>query len=629
MCGLAGWFGSGVSPDAGHALAQRMLDQIAHRGPDGRGVACLPDATGFLGHVRLAIIDPEGGQQPMWSADERCAITFNGEIYNYQSLRDELVRDGAALRTHSDTEVVLELLRREGASALGKLRGMFALAFWNGDSGVGLLARDALGIKPLFLRRDSQCLWFASEAKAFFAIPGWRPELDAAQLHLLLNMRYPAGGSGLLRGVSQLAPGTYLEWTSGRQHVRQFDVQTPCPVAATDLHDAIFDAVRAHLVADVPVACYLSGGLDSGIITHAAAKLAEQRITSFTMNVGDDPAELANARETARWLGIDHFAGDLAPVGTEILDWLLWHLEVPKINALQSAAVAQLAAGQSKVCLSGLGGDELFLGYRAHAHLARWSQAGRLLGPLARPVGRIAAGLLARHHGGFGEAGRAASMLAHARQPAYAYGLLRNVWDGSLPRESIYGPRMLDQPLPDAQAWIAERWPEELDPVAAMATFEWRNKMVDDLLWQEDRVSMGVGLEVRVPFVDSWLVAAAGWPPQDRPGRKNRLRAAFANTLPAHLLNRPKSGFQLDIAANLDHLFGPILADWLSPERVHRHGLFNPSFVTRLLALERRRAHRWHFFMLLLMALSHRWLELFEQAAAPPRHAPPIARVLP
>ncbi len=604
-----------------------MMERLAHRGPDGHGMAELPGRAGVFGHVRLAIIDPNGGLQPLWTADRRCVIAFNGEIYNYRQLRAELAADGIVLRTQSDTEVVMELLRRDGPKALARLRGMFALAFWDADRGKGLLARDRFGIKPLFLRQDRDRLWFASEAKAFTASPIWQPVLDCQRLHLLLNLRYPAGGEGLMRGVTQLGPGQCLTWSRDGVSTSTFADQPDAQDPPQGLRTMVMDSVRAHLVADVPVACYLSGGLDSGIVAYAATRLANDPIESFTIDAGDDPLEMDNARQTSRWLGIPNTAGVLNPTTPAILDWLLWHLEVPKINALQSAAVAQLAARHAKVCLSGLGSDELFLGYRAHSHLASWHRASTWLGPLAAPLGRCTAAILANGRAGFGERRRAALMLAQAGHAARAYGLLRNVWDGSVSRETIYGPRMLDQPLPQALDWIEQRWPVGLSPVDAMAEFEWRNKMVDDLLWQEDRVSMAFGLEVRVPFVDALLARALGPTPiqhRGRPGHKDELRRAFAGELPGFLLRRPKSGFQIDIPTHFDALFGPVLSEWLSAERVRHHGLFAPGFVARLRSLPRQRGHRWHLFMLLLMALSHRWIELFEQGQPPPTTPPAI-----
>jgi asparagine synthase (glutamine-hydrolysing) len=193
----------------------------------------------------------------------------------------------------------------------------------------------------------------------------------------------------------------------------------------------------------------------------------------------------------------------------------------------------------------------------------------------------------------------------------------------------MYGSRMLDQPLGDAREWIARRWPDAPTPVEAMARFEWNNKMVDDLLWQEDRTSMAVGLEVRVPFVDEPLRLALEpllSASAQCPGSKYLLKQAFRDDLPASLLARPKSGFQIDIASQLDALFGAALQAWLAPSEVHRHGLFNPDFVARLLRLPRTRAHRWHFFLLLLMAQAHRWIDLFETGEVSPPSMPRLTR---
>lgn len=623
MCGIAGWLGPNGLDRAPETVMDGMLARIAHRGPDGSGTAALPHG-GMFGHLRLAIIDPAGGAQPMWSRDGRSVLVFNGEIFNFRALRDRLSGAGIRWRTESDSEMLLELLQREGADALGLLRGMYAFAFWDGHGHRALLARDPGGIKPLFLRAEGPALWFASEAKAFPRTQRWRSALDPAQLHLLLNFRYPAGGAGLMQGVRQLPPGRCLEWTT--TGMREWRIAAPAvaSVDAVDVHDGVVDSVRAHLVADVPVASYLSGGIDSGIVTMVAARLRPGGIESFTIEAGDDPREAANAAETARWLGIANHAAALAPAGLDALTWLLWHLEVPKVNALQSAAVAQLAARRVKVVLSGLGGDELFLGYRAHRHFARAIRAARALGPLASPVGRLLCGVLP-NAARFGEPSRAAAMLAGgAGNGAAAYALLRNVWDGALPRDQVYGPRMLDSTLPDAHDWIEQRWPTEAAPIEAMARFEWDNKMIDDLLWQEDRTSMAAGLEVRVPFVDEPLRRVLHpllGESARHPGNKRLLRQAFAADVPPALLQRPKSGFQIDIASQLDTLFGTALDAWLAPEQVRRHGLFNPGYVARLRALPRARKHRWHFFLLLLMAQAHRWLELFEsgEAAPPPR----------
>jgi asparagine synthase (glutamine-hydrolysing) len=574
----------------------------------------LPNDAGVLGHLRLAVIDPVGGVQPLWSADGRSVLVFNGEIYNYRQLRERLANAGVTWRTQSDSEVLLELLCREGPRALAQLRGMYAFAFWDGHRERAVLARDPNGIKPLFLRQSRDTLWFASEAKAFPPTANWRPQLAPDQLHLLLNLRYPAGGSGLMHGVTQLAPGHCLEWSLHGARTTRIDEPQVAGLGVPDVRDAIVESVNAHLVADVPVATYLSGGIDSGIVSYVATRVAAATMQSFTIDAGDDPREAINAAESARWLGIPNRVASLAEAGTDSLTWLLWHLEVPKVNALQSAAVAQLASGDVKVCLSGLGGDELFLGYRAHRHLSLAARVGKSLGGLAAPLGRVAARRFFDTQV-FAEPWRVAKMVEAGRDIPAMYALLRNVWDGSLQRERIYGERMLDQELPDVQDWVRARWPPASSAVGAMAEFEWDNKMVDDLLWQEDRTSMACGVEVRVPFVDQRL--RLGLSPllelmSEHPGTKHILKRSFADELPREITRRPKSGFQLDIAREFDPLFGAVLGDWLSPNRVRRHRLFQPTFVAHLLRLERTKAHRWHFFLLLLMAQAHRWIELFE-----------------
>ena len=616
MCGIAGWFGDVSLPRSHADTIAGMLDRIRHRGPDGSGVASQPLAT--LGHLRLAIIDPAGGVQPVWSHDKSSVLVFNGEIYNFLELRSRLVPTSGAWRTRSDTEVLLELLRQEGPDALAKLRGMYAFAYWDATRKRGLLARDPCGIKPLFVRRERGGLWFASEAKAFPRTDLWSPSLDASQLHLSLNLRYSGGGDGLFEGVRQLAPGQCLEWTEHGE--REWSIPAaPTPDLSPDgIRERVLDSVGAHIVSDVPVACYLSGGIDSAIVTFGARQAGVSDLQTFTIDAGDDPREADNAAATARWLGVENVRGVLAEATPDALTWLLFHLEVPKVNAFQSAAVAQLASSRVKVCLSGLGGDELFLGYRAHRWLEIACKAAASSGSLGRWLGSSGAAM-ASAFGTFSEPWRAASMLRFGKDVPHAYALLRNVWDGALPTRRIYGPRLLDQPLPDAVDWIRSRWPAADSPSAAMARFEWRNKMVDDLLWMEDRTSMAFGLEARVPFVDERLrrsLEARNAEIARHPGTKRMLKQAFAADVPDTILRRPKSGFQLDISQAMDTIFGTVLSEWLSPERTRRHGLFNPQFVSELLRLRRARRHRWHFFLLMLMAQAHRWIELFETGEA-------------
>jgi len=616
MCGIAGWFMPAARIADAHGRLARMRRALAHRGPDGDGELVLAHAG--LAHTRLAIIDLGGGRQPMQSADGRYSISFNGEIYNYRTLRGALEAGGAAFRTDSDTEVVLNLVAAEGVGALGRLRGMYAFALWDAREGRGWLVRDPLGIKPLFWSAAADGgLWFASEAKAL-AAAGLAAELDPAALHLVMNFRYLPGNASLLRGVQQLAPGAVLGWERSGRRREQRHAPAPGGAAAdADLLAALRESVRAHLTADVEVGTYLSGGLDSAAVTALAKGEYPRPLRSFTAAVGDDPNEAANAGRSAELLGVANLqarcdAGAASPAH------MIWHTELPKVNALQVGLVAGHAAQHVKVVLSGLGGDELFLGYNVHRWLWRLHAAGRLPGRLRRAVAApAAAGLRLTGAPPFGEPERALGAFAAAGDWPRVYALLRNVWDGTLAREAVYGPRLLEARLPDAVTELRAHWPAVADPVAACAGYEWRQKMVNDLLWQEDRMSMAHSLEVRVPFVDVELAGrvqalpVAELMPGGRP--KGLMQSLLAPLLPAEIGARPKSGFQVEAPSFVGGVLGPWLDVFLSRERVLRHGLFNPAFVQRVLAAPPRKAWRWHWFMLYLMLGAHLWLELFEQ----------------
>jgi len=401
MCGIAGWFdvqplANGVSTHAstGHhaqAQLQGMIDAIAHRGPDGRGALLTDHAA--LGHARLSIIDIDGGAQPMADVDNRAVIIFNGEIYNYRALRDQLRARGQRFATESDTETVLALDLHHGIAGLSRLRGMYALAIWDRRHQRGLLARDPLGIKPLFIHQRADQLYFGSEAKALLG-GGIDATLDEASLHLLLNFRYLSGERSLFRGIRQLSPGTALCWTADGR-ITETRIKRPMPSEGItpaqspqrlqeQVVAALGESVQAHLVSDVQVGAYLSGGIDSAAVVALARANNASTIPTFTLDVGDDPAEAANAARSAALLQVDNrLATDTRPPAAMLPD-LIRQLEVPKVNAWQVAELARHAARDVKVVLSGLGGDELFYGYNMHSIMARTESIGRLPGAARR-----------------------------------------------------------------------------------------------------------------------------------------------------------------------------------------------------------------------------------------------------
>ncbi len=625
MCGITGWFGTlPAEPEEAATALERMVAALAHRGPDGRGTLILGDAA--LGHTRLAIIDLDSGQQPMTDTQAAVSIVFNGEIYNYRELREDLRARGLTFATNSDTEVILKVYRREGAAGFARLRGMYAFAIWDAEKRVGVLARDPLGIKPLFVAESRGGLVFGSEAKAILARGDIKAHLDESALHLLMNYRYLPGTCTLFRGITQLAPGQVLVWQSTGSSRIENIAALPAPLG--DTVSVLSESVAAHLIADVEVAAYLSGGIDSAAVAALATPHCP-RLRTFTVELGDDPMEASNAAETASLLHLHNEQLAVDGKAAEMLPALIRHLEVPKVNALQVALLAKATRIQVKVALSGLGGDELFLGYNLHRwlwHLARLARSVPRL--LTQALGEAAASLLRVSPGAmWSEPERASRALAAIADWPRVYGLMRNLWDSPSLRRQIYGPRLLDSSLPDAWEDLRGRWPDESQPVLAATRFEWREKMVNDLLWNEDRCSMAVGLEVRVPFVDGAVAAhVSAIPlttlmPDGRP--KGYIRRQLAGILPPEVMNRPKSGFQIDAPSFFREHLMELARELLCESTVHRFGLFNPKFVRRTLALPAVQRHRWHYFILLLMLGTHLWMMTFEDSRATPHQPAP------
>ena len=619
MCGIAGWFGGPAASDTDARLA-RMIDAIAHRGPDGRGFLDGPNFA--FGHARLAIIDLQSGGQPMSSTDGGLSIIHNGEIYNYLELAAELQRAGQTFATRSDTEVILNIYRQHGVAGFARLRGMFAFALWDRRLACGWLVRDRFGIKPLFHATDAAGrLAFASEVKALLPVLPARPALDVEALHLLMNFRYLPGSRTLFRGIHQLAPGAMVCWSA--DGVRATTIGQYPGHGGLEPQAALEDSVRAHLTSDVEVAAFLSGGIDSAAIAALARRHTRGRLRGFTVDIGDDPREAEQATRSAQLLDIESVRAEpAASDAAAVWPHLVWHLEIPKVNAWQVDVVAHATARHVKVALSGLGGDEIFYGYNLHRHI---HMATRLATWLPSSLRRASAGLarLAPNLGlpRWSEPERALRAAAATGDWPRVYGLLRNVWDGAHLRRLLYGPRLLDAPLPDAFDVIRTEWPGDADPLRAVAQYERRHTLVNDLLWQEDRLGMAHGLEVRVPFVDPVLTTAvdALATATLMPGGslKGYLRGMLSGTLPDEILQRPKSGFQVNAVEFFHARLAMLAREYLSEETVRRHGLFNPRFVATVLGGRPRSGMRWHYFILYLMIGAHLWLELFERGRAP------------
>ncbi len=545
MCGISGW----IDPEGGvgEAAVRAMVARLAHRGPDGQRVWRDPRGIAAFGHARLNVLDPAPrADQPMVGA-QGSVLAFNGEMYAFRSLRRTLENEGARFKTTGDTEVVLAALERWGDGALEYFSGMFAFAWWQPAHRRLLLVRDRLGIKPLFWARAGRGLIFASEIPALLAHPGIRRDLSREGLASWLQLGTTVGDTTLIRGVSRLAPGHLLEWSGGEITVRPWydllkEVSAPTAVAAhreaaEALRDRILASVQGRLISDVPLGCFLSGGVDSAVVT-AAAVASGATPETLTVGFPDGTDETPAAATAARRLGVPH---RIVPCPPGLMEQLLPRWEevgndpIADPSLAPAWAVSQAARERWTVALSGDGGDELFSGYPRLRFMPRLQRLWRVPGVRAAlgrgplPVARWAAKL---------RAAAAAPGLWHA------YQCLQGVWPGAAAARLLGEDEL---PLP---------WPEKLVGRLA-AEPAWRRYRLLDLLTflpervlaKVDRASMSHGLEVRVPLLDHRVVELAAALPERLVRGKTLLREVLEALAPGLRPPRRKRGFEVPLGA--------------------------------------------------------------------------------
>ena len=540
MCGIAGF----ISPARADAAALApMLARIAHRGPDGQGT--FVEGPAALGHCRLAIIDLQGGAQPLYSEDKNFVVVFNGEIYNYHELTAELTALGHTFATRTDTEVLLHGWEQWGRELLPRLRGMFAFALWDRRAQVLFCARDMFGIKPLYYCRCADgTLLFASEIKAFLDHPSFEKQLNTAQLPLYLSCQYSPGRDTFFAGVQKLLPGHFLEFSEGivrtTRWVQPAFLPGDTPPAPDELEAVLRQSAEAHKIADVEVAGFLSGGVDSAYLT-ALARPARTYTISYAEPKYD---ESFPARALARSLGVRNRVRRISPGEFwDAVPAVQYHMDEPMADA---AAVAlyflnREAARDVKVVLSGEGADELFGGYNIYRDpfTARWYNR---LPPWLR-----------------GGLGAAASLLP----PGPGVNFL--VRRGLSLEERYFGPTALlterekRRLLPgyegdgDPVCLTESNWDmtEGQDPVTRMQQVDLQLWLAGDILLKADKMSMAHSLELRVPYLDKEVFALAAALPAAAKANarmtKIALRQAAARTLPPATAARKKLGFPVPV----------------------------------------------------------------------------------
>lgn len=542
-------------------MPERLGKAIRHRGPDDWGHFSDPEAGVVLVSTRLAIQDlSPAGHMPMRTDDGRWSIVFNGEIYNFLELRAELQSRGVQFRSHADTEVVLELFRAHGPSFLPRLRGMFALAIWDAHERIAYLARDPLGIKPLYLAERDGNLSFASELRPLLSLPGMSRDLDPAGLQSFFLRGYVSEPHTLVAGISILEAGHAIEWSPGRGARRWsfadlHDWTTPRSQsspgdvvgAAKHVRAALDDSIRAHLISDVPVGLFLSGGLDSTALLAAMSKLHPgEKIGSFS--IGFDTAQLNEAplaQRVAAEFKTDHHEQILT--GKEALglfDDYMAALDMPSVDGFNTYCVSRFARQHGyKVVLSGLGGDELFGGYPSFRRVPEMVRRRRMLAKV--PGAESLMGAAMENWGRTPVQRRIGSYLRGTPDLASAYGYFRGVFSEKEARalSNRFVPGSGDPPRARRGRCFARA---EASARERISLFELTQYMRNQLLRDSDVMSMAHGLELRTPFVDmEFIKSVFALSPEHRFLPHKGILTRSVPELPAWLLDLPKRGFTL------------------------------------------------------------------------------------
>ncbi len=600
MCGITGFLGPWTEK-----LLQPMGEVLAHRGPDGDGSHFDAEAGIGLAHRRLSIIDlSDAAAQPMASAEGRYVITFNGEIYNYRELRRTLEAAGVVFRSESDTEVLLQLFMQEGLACVDRLSGIFAFAVWDSMERRLFLARDHLGVKPLYYAALPRGFLFASELKALTLCPDLPRDIDPVAVADHLGFLWTAGEATMLKSVRKLRPGcTLIVDRDGVKHGRYYRV----PVAGGErtargdrpqaLGALIDEVVQAQMVADVDVGALLSGGVDSSAIVAAMCRVAEpRRITTFcaavsrpesgTDNFGDDQAY---AREVARALGVNLVEVACDADLIDELPSMVWALDEPTADfaAVQTGMLARAAGGAGiKVLLSGVGGDDSFTGYGRHRAALVYAMLARV------PGARALAGALLGRFPPTSIAGRRlqrmGALLAMDEDRMLAEAMSFSAVTGARRRE-LLAPRIRaavpDDGLPAAFAdsLAATRGRH---PVERFLDLELNGFLPDHNLNYTDKMAMSAGIEVRVPLADPRIVEfAMGLARAERIDlrrTKKILRASQVGRVPQSVLTRPKQGFGVPVRAWLLGAARPLLEDLTARDVIAARGLFDADAVAAL-----------------------------------------------
>jgi asparagine synthase (glutamine-hydrolysing) len=562
MCGISGIFEPGRETAIDRAVLKGMTDALRHRGPDDEGFYCGPGIG--LGHRRLSIIDLKGGHQPIPNEDESIWVMFNGEIYNFQELNRRYLASGHCLRTRSDTETIVHLYEELGEGCFAELRGMFAIALWDGRKRKLILARDRVGKKPLFYSWDGRRLLFGSEIKALLAAGGLSTEMDLEALSDYFSLQYIPAPKTIYRSVRKLRPGHYLAVEGGTlREVAYWDLSfhPTRPLAESEWCDSFVEefrtSVKSRLISEVPLGAFLSGGVDSSSVV---AVMNDYQPPVTTCSIGFTEASYDEARDArlfASSLGARHFERIVNPSAIDLLPKLAWHYDEPfaDSSAVPTYYVSQVAREHVTVALSGDGGDENFAGYSRY-RFNMWENSLRALCPL--PIRKAVFGTLGQWYPALRWAPRmfrGKYMLETlARTPLEGYFNLMSLCPQSMKKRLFtpeVGKALAGYDSIEVFRQYYDHAPTE-DMVSRIQYVDIKTYLVDDILVKVDRASMAHSLEVRCPLLDHKLMEMAAQIPSSLKLRNGQgkyiFKKALEGILPAEVLTRPKQGFAVPVA---------------------------------------------------------------------------------
>ncbi len=621
MCGICGVVSATKYAPLEAVELKRICQVLRHRGPDDEGYYVGPHIG--LGMRRLSIIDLETGQQPISNEDQSLLMVFNGEIYNYRELRRDLIRKGHVFSSNGDAEVIVHAYEEYGDRCVDHFNGMFAFAVWDAPMRRLLLARDRLGIKPLYYWSSPDQLVFGSELKAVIANFDVPRDLDPIALDQFLTLEYIPSPRTIFKGVRKLLPGHYLVFQEGRLSVDKYwdvpfhEVPDDANTCAEMLVDLIRDAVRLQLVSDVPLGAFLSGGIDSSTVVAMMTEAGAEPVRTFSIGFENQSYdELPYARTVAARFKTDHTEEILQPDIAPLAEDLIAHLDEPfaDFSVFPTYLVSKVARQSVKVVLSGDGGDELFGGYDTYVaeylnRYYRWLPSGLRHRALPWLMSRVPPqaskkGLVNKAKR-FVEGGALPASLQHARWMVFM---------SEEDKAALYRPALRSELNGSQHGPVLETYFRRAGfepPLIQQQYVDVKTYLPDDILTKVDRMSMAVSLEARVPLLDHRIVEFALNLPSElkmvRGQTKVILRRAMAERLPRDVLEKPKQGFSIPLKHWLRGPLRPLMTDLLSASNIRRRDYFKPECVEGWISdhLEGRANHSHRLWALMVLELWH------------------------